>query len=88
MTVEARVHESGGVLISGTGLRLDQEDDVAERVEACVVEMSDDLQRCVVLTWVARRPAVDVARRVGCSVPTVRRNLDRAAHVLLGWLRG
>lgn len=87
-TVEARLRDEGGVLISGTGKRVPPVDSAAEQIERLVVRLGDlrpDWRLMLVLYYSEDRTHDYVAQRLGVSESLIRTHWMKQAKM---WVAG
>lgn len=89
-TIERRLVDEGGVLISGKGLKLETPADCVEIIENCVSSMEPDYRLVLEGKYLRRWTDSYTAHKLGASVSTMRRFLEYGYEFIatrLGGLR-
>jgi DNA-directed RNA polymerase specialized sigma24 family protein len=83
-TLEKRLRDEGGVLISGSGARVAPSNERAEQVEVALLQMPETLRETVFCKYRSGLMDHDGAQRLSVSLTGYKERLQRAYH----WLDG
>ncbi len=86
-TLEQRLRDEGGVLIAGTGAKVEPTNDRAERTERAMLHMPKELRDVVEAKYLYGFTDTDGARALHLGYTAYRERFQRACTWLDGFLR-